>query len=270
MSQGSSEAKRLAKTHGLDVMNVTWEDNARTKNSSLGPCISDMTLQVTSQRMPVIRQPNFSDKTWDVSIDKIPIVVGNERKGEKLRSVSLKEYLLNFDKYMSKPPSSGSLSLLLTDDNSKQKDSHVIVSSQACFLPIEHGNETKFNVALFNYQSTAGDPAILVVVCTSKGSSAQVIEDRMQPLYFNNEGKKAEFVAQRLSDNRSERGVEVQGEMTEEEKKDNVIVIIQVPLKTNPAARRKVQVQWESKPTMSLKKEKKSNKDGFIVSYARC
>ncbi|ETO06446.1 hypothetical protein RFI_30945 [Reticulomyxa filosa] len=47
-------------------------------------------------------------------------------------------------------------------------------------------------------------------------------------------GKKAEFVAQRLSDNRKERGVALEGEMTKQEKQDNVIVIIQVPLKQKP------------------------------------
>ncbi|ETO12689.1 hypothetical protein RFI_24687 [Reticulomyxa filosa] len=44
-------------------------------------------------------------------------------------------------------------------------------------------------------------------------------------------GKKADFVAERLSDNRKKRGVTVSGEMTKQERQDNVIVIIQVPLK---------------------------------------
>ncbi|ETO11851.1 hypothetical protein RFI_25524 [Reticulomyxa filosa] len=48
-------------------------------------------------------------------------------------------------------------------------------------------------------------------------------------------GKKADFVAERLSDNRKKRGVAVSGEMTKQEKQDNVIVIIQVPLKQKPS-----------------------------------
>ncbi|ETO33453.1 hypothetical protein RFI_03655 [Reticulomyxa filosa] len=43
--------------------------------------------------------------------------------------------------------------------------------------------------------------------------------------------KKADFVAERLSDNRKKRGVAVSGEMTKQERQDNVIMIIQVPLK---------------------------------------
>src|SRR5258707_1263288 len=64
-------AKRLAKLHGLDILNLTWEDSGRWKNSSVGPNISDMTIQVQlmdprNERfsllcMPVIRFPNFDD-----------------------------------------------------------------------------------------------------------------------------------------------------------------------------------------------------------------
>lgn len=61
-------AKRLAGNHGLQVMNVAWEDNARWKNSVFGPCISDLTLQVDTYKMPLIRNPNYADLSWDVPI----------------------------------------------------------------------------------------------------------------------------------------------------------------------------------------------------------
>ncbi|ETO06445.1 hypothetical protein RFI_30944 [Reticulomyxa filosa] len=152
-----------------------WTRLILNKQYKQRPCISDMTLQVNQQQMPVIRQPNFTDKTWDVSIDKVAIVVGNEREGSKLTTITLKEYLGSFDKYMSKS-TSDSLNLLVTNKSAKQKDTHVIMSSQACFLPIEKSNETKFNVCLYNYQSRASDPAVLAIVSTSKGTSAQIIE----------------------------------------------------------------------------------------------
>jgi len=40
------EARGLADKYGLNILNITWEDNARNKNSSWGPCISvrDVTL----------------------------------------------------------------------------------------------------------------------------------------------------------------------------------------------------------------------------------
>lgn len=36
-----NEATRLAGKFGLNVQTVSWEDNARSKGSSWGPCISD-------------------------------------------------------------------------------------------------------------------------------------------------------------------------------------------------------------------------------------
>jgi len=117
------------------------------------------------------------------------------------------------------------------NDNNKMKDTHVIMSSQCCILPIEKGKETKFSVAVFNYQSSKNCPAVLCIVSTSKGTSAQIIENGTQQLLFNNNGIKSEFIAQRLSDNRIERGVSVEGPMTKQEKQDNCIIVIQVPLK---------------------------------------
>lgn len=38
------DATKLAGKYGLNVQTVSWEDNARSKNSSWGPCISDSKL----------------------------------------------------------------------------------------------------------------------------------------------------------------------------------------------------------------------------------
>jgi hypothetical protein len=69
------QAVRLAAEHGLDLINVTWEDTGRYYDSAVGPNISDVTIQVQypdpNSRgyqlalMPVIRFPNFTDKTAD-------------------------------------------------------------------------------------------------------------------------------------------------------------------------------------------------------------
>ncbi len=57
-------ANRLASKHGLNVTTVAWEDNGRTKGSCWGPCISDMTLNVNDNALPLIRHPNYEDLTW--------------------------------------------------------------------------------------------------------------------------------------------------------------------------------------------------------------
>jgi hypothetical protein len=74
----------------------------------------------------------------------------------------------------------------------------------------------------------------LAIVATVQGTSAQVVEGDNwggQKLYFDKNGEKASFIGERLSDNRRARGVAVEGAMTREEKQQNMIMIIQVPLK---------------------------------------
>lgn len=72
MTRNKALSQRL-NTLGLQIVNVMWEDTARTPGSVWGANISDMTLQVRhpdrpNQRnlLPVIRHPNFTDKTGDV------------------------------------------------------------------------------------------------------------------------------------------------------------------------------------------------------------
>lgn len=130
-----------------------------------------MTLQVQESRLPIIRSPNFQDVTWDVPMEAIPLVVGNE-KGGNLHITTLQDYLKNFRDYLHKPSGwTGTNNSLLAPE----RDSHVIMSAQACFLPIPAGEEATFNVAIYNYQSTATDPAVLAIVASSRGTSAQVL-----------------------------------------------------------------------------------------------
>lgn len=81
-------ACRLVNTHGLNLVNIAWEDTARYKNSSIGSNISDMTIQVQGLEpqsrqpkltcMPVIRYPNFSDCSADIALDHFYVLVGNQ------------------------------------------------------------------------------------------------------------------------------------------------------------------------------------------------
>ncbi|MFZ1026993.1 MAG: hypothetical protein WAN66_12310 [Limnoraphis robusta] len=92
---------------GLNVVNVMWEDTARTPGSAWGANITHMTLQVRhlmqpqrKELLPVIRYPNFTDRTGDVPLNLVKIKVGNE-KGEQLRVITLREYLTNLQQYIS-------------------------------------------------------------------------------------------------------------------------------------------------------------------------
>ncbi|KAG9412004.1 hypothetical protein AC1031_017641 [Aphanomyces cochlioides] len=221
----NAQAKAWAKQRGLDIVNVSWEDCARNQGSCWGPCISDMTLVVNNRWMSVLRVPNFSDPIMSVPSSAIQVSVGNESPHEvSLTKISLENYLKNISKYTEL----STISNLFVP----QKDDQVVVSTQSCFLPIPTAGEVDFHVGLFNYQSTRSAPAVLVLVSTDAGTSAQVVEGNRcgDILYFNDRGTKRTFKAERLSTDRAKRGVETTGAMTQEEEARNYIMIVQIPL----------------------------------------
>ena len=70
-----TNATQTAARHGLSLVNVTWEDTGRSKGSSWGPNISDMTIGVRDSSgalhpMPVLRFDNFNDVTADIQSDR--------------------------------------------------------------------------------------------------------------------------------------------------------------------------------------------------------
>lgn len=219
----NSNVQSKLKAHGLSCQTVAWEDSSRDKNSCWGSNISDMTLKVDNCRMPLIRAPNYSDTTVDLTSDKLPeLVVGNET-GSGLSKVTLKEYLQNFHRYCGMP-STDSLNLY------HERDDHVLTSAQACVLPVVNG-KVEFSVDLYNYQSYSDEPAVLVIMCTSYGTSAQVVCGGSTTLYFNGNSTSRLFKAERLTEYRESRGKPKEGAMTSEEKALNGIYIFQVPLK---------------------------------------
>lgn len=233
---GDAKAQKAAGSHGLQILNLTWEDTGRYANSAVGPNISDMTLQVIDgdrlTLMPVIRFPNFEDKSADLRPENFNLLVGNE-DGRSLHKVNLREYLGHFREYLHAPDSwKGREQSLLAE-----RDTHVLVSAQACFLPIPKQGSAKFNPVLFNYQSYQDNPAVLSLVCTREGTSATIIDNTRdkagaawgQRLFFNQDGQRAGFTGTRLSDFKATDGqhtpsVGAQGGL-------NMVLLVQVPLK---------------------------------------
>jgi hypothetical protein len=261
------DAQGLAAAHGLQIVNVTWEDTGRYYGSTVGPNISDVTIQVGYQQpgredfeltlMPVIRYPNFSDLSADISPDDFYLLVGNEQ-GEELHRVSLTEYLRDFRRYLSSPDSwaGGGTSLLA------ERDSHVLVSAQAAFLPIPQQGKAEFNPVIFNYQSYAGDPAVLTIVATREGTSATIIDNVRdafpigfswgQRLFFNQDGERASFNGERLSDftqseTESDTAPEAAGRSGL-----NMVLLIQVPLKQKRPLEQETVVYESAAPAAPL------------------
>ncbi|MBC8063779.1 MAG: hypothetical protein H7Y17_03045 [Chlorobia bacterium] len=241
----NSQAQSLAHKLGLNILSLTWEDTGRYKNSSVGPNISDMTIQVgvedpkTRQTsvtcMPVIRFPNFSDKTCDIDPRDFTLLVGNE-KGRKLQRISLYDFIKEPTNYLTKPNSWLGKNRTLVAD----RDDKVLVSAQACFLPIPKSGKATFNPVLFNYQSMSGDPAVLTILATREGTSTTIIDNKRdafsegsawgQRLFHNQNGMRASLTGQRFSDFGTASG----GSGNQNDKDIsgmNMVLLIQVPLK---------------------------------------
>ncbi|KDO21625.1 hypothetical protein SPRG_12864 [Saprolegnia parasitica CBS 223.65] len=164
-----------------------------------------------------------------IPTSKIMVTVGNESPHDvPLTKISLQEYLSNIHKYTE----------LERSMYAPAHDHQALVSTQACFLPIEEATgKAEFHVGLTNYQARENDPAVLVLVCTDTGTSAQVMTQRSATLFCNNKGSKHTFVAERLSTDRAKRGVATTGAMTEAEEARNYVMLVQIPLeqKLQPA-----------------------------------
>lgn len=242
-----SDLSRRVRRRNLSLVNVSWEDTGRAQGSSLGPNISDLSLQVRrrdprgqfeSSIMPVIRPPNFADRTGDVPSDRFFVRIGNEH-GQNLRSVPLTDVLKNLKGFASKPGS-----ILGSGNVFAARDSHFLVSAQAVFLPIPKSGKAQFNPVVFNYQSSPGSPAVLTILVTRQGTSMQVIENKSedataagwgQELYFNNKAQRAAFTAERKSDVAeriaAQGGPKTEDDRTALQKGADVLFLIQVPLK---------------------------------------
>jgi hypothetical protein len=208
---------KMASGHGLDVVNVTWEDTGRYSGSCWGPNISDMTIQVHSYENGA-EQPTLTCKD--------------------LAPVSLSDFVDNIRYYLHDPQSwDGDEHSLLAE-----RDSSVLVSAQAVFLPIPSSGNATFNPVLYNYQSYEGDPAVLTILVTREGTSVTVIDNTRdavpgswswgQRLFFNEDGDRASFTGQRISDFRIDYA-NSGGDPSDisDESNLNMVLLIQIPLK---------------------------------------
>lgn len=232
-------------SRGLNVVNLMWEDTGRYEGSAVGPNISDLTLQVRqtinggvqTHLLPVIRHPNYSDKTGDIAVDKLWVRVGNHVKGGELRAVPLTEVLKNLREYMSTPSE-----LVGSDNFLAPRDSHFLVSAQHVFLPLPATGKVEFNPVLYNYQSSPGQPAVLTLLVTREGTSVRVIDNSGgdqsyqgwgQQLFHNHGGQRTAFTAERKSAVKARidrQGETAPGDKGALEEGADMMMIVQIPL----------------------------------------
>lgn len=250
VADGALQAR--AGAHGLQLLNVLWEDTGRWQGSSVGPNISDVTIEVVSQDgagrkvalMPVLRPPNFGDRTADVKLDRIWLRVGNERKGGGEQVITLRDFLADPGRFLSAPDRGR----IKTGSLLAPRDTHALVSAQAAFLPVPKQGKATFHPVIFNYQSTAGNPAVLTILVTRQGASLTIVDNARdtvsggaswgQRLFFNAGGERAPLTAERISDV-LERGTTMNGESAASLGDDaNLLMLVQVPLRYRAPPRR--------------------------------
>jgi hypothetical protein len=282
--------QKLVEKHGLQILNLTWEDTGRYKDSSVGPNISDMTIQVGFERpdgtfevncMPVIRFPNFSDITADIDPRDFVLLVGNE-KGQALKRISLYDFLEAPTKYLHNPDSWRAKEKSLLCD----RDSKVLVSAQACFLPVPKKGKATFNPVLFNYQSYEEDPAVLTVLATREGTSVTVIDNVRdafaegnawgQRLFFNDNGQRASLTGERESEflerTKPYEHEKVSPELTSESETAasglNMVLLVQIPLKQkNPMAFNGAYVEYALEDTIAVAPEAASDVENAVIGH---
>ncbi|HEY7372603.1 MAG TPA: hypothetical protein VIF57_10625 [Polyangia bacterium] len=253
-------ATTLVNQTGLELLNVLWEDTGRWEGSSVGPNISDVTIEVQmddgagqtrTALMPVMRHANFTDKTGDVPIDKLMIPVGNHDEAGTLSYVSLRDFLAAPAQFMSLP-GKGKIkggSLLAP------RDRHALVSAQATFLPVPRQGKATFWPVIFNYQSSRKNPALLTLLVTRQGTSLTIVDNARdtlgaeswgQRLFFNKSGQRAPLTAERLSDVKQS-GFTMNGESAQSLGGDaNLLMIVQVPLRYRAPLARKAGAPFAS------------------------
>ena len=211
----------------LKLDSFFWNKYSKLRKKSWGGAVTEMTLLVNNTRMPIIRKPNYSETTYNVSMDTVPITVGNQSKdgfiGKEV--ISLREYLSNFSRYQSTPEINDNDELKTNDKTSKisllcsekkENDNTVIMDTMSCLLPINSVSGcSEFMIATLNWKSGLKNPSCLYIVSTVNGTSSVIIEGNFQKVYCNKNGFKAPFVVDINNDN----------------DRNQCIKIIQVPLR---------------------------------------
>lgn len=260
MANWNSPAQELARTHKLNVTQVTWEDTGRSLGSSVGPNITDFNIavsvkdaktgKVASHRMPIIRRDNVEDVTADKPAKDITINVGNA-SGAPLQKMDLEAILKAPWKLMSDPSKwplkrgGKNVGLFLAGVD----DKNILVSSQAAFLPVpKNGGKVEYTPQAYNYQSFfhkehGPQPHVLTIMVTREGASLAIAGKKDEkkfgffggsygePLWFNKNGKKAPLSAERASTSNVAGAGQTSGNTAAAADEADRVLIIQIPLK---------------------------------------
>lgn len=166
---------------GYSCKKISWDDVSRYQNcvsgvSCVGPNITDTYLKSKDgTSLYTVRSDNWNEKLGTVSASQVALLIGNCAQDQRLRSVTLRQFLDNpagcGGGYAGIPMGVG-LSHAAADDR-------VSVRFQTVFLPVVEDPTTgrgamQFAAEAYNYQTRSDDdPRNLVLLATSQGLSVQ-------------------------------------------------------------------------------------------------
>lgn len=213
---------------------VSWDDLRRQKfNPVGGASITDSWLNQVgpnkqNRRARIGRPSNWSDITTDFKFDKIPIVVGNQKKNHgDLKTVTLTHFLANLNTYTN---------LTVDGEFVLDRDTHLAVSPQTNLMESLDEENVQFIPVMHHYQFDNKEPSQLVIVASAGGTSVFLCDERLKELPFNDNGKAYNYSAETLTKFRKEMegsGVtKTSGKMNAFEHYKNTLFVIMFELET--------------------------------------
>jgi hypothetical protein len=244
---------QILRQAGLVAVRTSWSDTGRSHFSSSGSNISDVRLNALVQErgrivpipQPIIRLPNFEDKTVDVNLNEIFIPVGNAW-GADTFAVSLRDFIDGLPGFLSWRETITSGSLLA------DRDSQVLVSAQASVMPVPREGQADFVPSIYNYGSDSENPGVLVILVSNRGTSVTLVDNTRdkvfggsgQMIFHNKKGEKTPFTVRSLRELvRTEDGRKTVAELENSGQKIgaqsgvNQMMMIQIPLVRPPLRR---------------------------------
>jgi hypothetical protein len=213
----SPEALAALKASGLAPKTISWDDAARNKNSCWGPCITDVTLRTKGgPREQMVRPDNFTDKTSDLSADKLRLFKGRI-------AISLRTYLDTIQAGLWQP-----------------RDAVVLARSQCCFLPLGGRESVDFAVSAYSYNRNS-----LIIVASAFGTSVYRADGSTQELLLDIRGDSHHYQAAKMVDKKSGQVVRDFADMSAQQKQENALYIYQVPIKSKYRSRGGDEVEVE-------------------------
>ena len=162
--------------HNLQWVSVGWDDNTRSKFSSLGPKISDWTLMLKNGTLlKFLRRPNFTDETLSIHAKDLAITV--ETPDGHLKAITFAKYLKEFGKWTPGIPDH--------IDMSNGDNEVVTMRFVGMVVPIDDSGTQEVVPTAYSYQTTSkSDPSSIIGASFHMGTGVHLDGPRTEKVWL--------------------------------------------------------------------------------------